>query len=68
MSTYTGTCKARLWSIPNALLVGHTTVEAIAAALGEAAAELLSFDAEAFKSTLIDFATIEPEDEPDAES
>jgi len=68
-----GSAKARLWTIPNALprlLVGHTTVEAITAVLSEeveqAAAELRSFDAEAFKSELIDYASIEPE-EPDDE-
>ena len=73
LSQYISSCRSRLWSIPNALprlLVGHTTVEAIAAALREsveeAAAELRPFDAEALKSKLIDYATIEPE-EPDAE-
>jgi len=70
MSTYIGTCKARLWSIPNALprlLVGHTTVEAITATLSEAveeaAAELRPFEAEALKSKLIDYATVEPEEQ-----
>ena len=73
LGQWIGTCKSRLWSIPNALprlLVGHTTVEAITAVLSEAveeaAVELRPFDAEAFKSKLIDYATIEP-DEPDEE-
>jgi hypothetical protein len=71
---YIGTCKARLWSIPNSLprlLMGHTTVEAIQAVLSEAveeaAAELRPFDAEALKSRSIDYATVEPE-EPDADA
>jgi len=73
LGQWIGSAKARLWTIPNALprlLVGHTTVEAITAVLSEeveqAAAELRSFDAEAFKSELIDYASIEPE-EPDDE-
>jgi hypothetical protein len=67
-----GTGKARLSAIPNALprlLVGHTTVEAVTAALSEAveeaAAELRPYDAEAFKSKSIDYASIEPD--PEAE-
>jgi len=62
--------KTRLWAIPNTmptLLVGHSTVEAIAAALSEAAeeaaAELRPFDAEALKSKSIAYATMEPEEE-----
>ena len=65
MSTYIDRCKSRLWSTPNALprlLVGRTTAEAVTAALSEAveeaAVELRPFDAEAFKSRLIGYATM----------
>jgi hypothetical protein len=73
LGQWIGSAKARLWAIPNALprlLVGHTTVEAITAVLSEAVeeamVELRPFDAEAFKSKLIDYATVEP-DEQDEE-
>jgi hypothetical protein len=69
ISQYIGTCRSRLWAIPNALprlLLGLATVEAITAelraAVEEAVAELLPFDADAFRSRSIDYATIEPEE------
>ena len=68
ISQYIGTCRSRLWAIPNALprlLLGLATVEAITAelraAVEEAGAELLPFDADAFRSRSIDYATIEPD-------
>jgi hypothetical protein len=70
LGQWIGSAKARLWAIPNTmprLLVGHTTAEAIQAALSkaveEAAAELRPFDAEAFKSRSIDYTTVDPEEE-----
>ena|SRR3981189_522443 len=74
LGQWTGTAKARLWAIPNSmprLLVGHTTVEAITTALSEAveaAVELRPFDAEAFKSRSIDYATVEELDESEEEA
>jgi hypothetical protein len=69
LGQWIGTAKARLWAIPNSLprlLVGHTTSDAIQAVLSEAieeaAAELRPFEAEAFKSGSIDYATIEPDE------